>query len=115
YNTHTVYDYINHVFTTECYRNAYSHPIVHIPDVEKPNEVDESTKVNSTSVVKGLGRQKKKKRYIPRSEKPRKKRMCGNCRKLTFHNKRTYPDPLGEAPITTGRRRGHGLGKYFGL
>ncbi|KAI3858081.1 hypothetical protein MKW98_029555, partial [Papaver atlanticum] len=58
---------------------------------------------------------RKKERYIPRSEKPRKKRMCGNCRKLTFHNKRTYPDPLGEAPITTGRRRGHGLGKYFGL
>ncbi|RZC69750.1 hypothetical protein C5167_032888 [Papaver somniferum] len=56
----------------------------------------------------------KKKRYIPRSEKPRKKRMCGNCRKSTFHNKR-YPDPPGEAPITTGRRRGHGLGKYSGL
>ncbi|RZC76099.1 hypothetical protein C5167_000247 [Papaver somniferum] len=101
YSTHNVYDFIDYGFTTECYRNVYSHPIAFINDVKKPNEVDESTKVNAPSVVKVLGRQKKI-WYIPRSEKPRKKRMCGNCRKLTFHNKRTCPDPPGEAPITTG-------------
>ncbi|KAI3929906.1 hypothetical protein MKW98_004060 [Papaver atlanticum] len=103
YTTQTVYDYIDPAFITECYRNAYSHPVVPIPDVEKPNEVDESNKVVAPTVVKGPGRQKKK-RYIPRSEKPRKKRMCGHCRKLTFHNKITCPDPPGEAPITAGRR-----------
>ncbi|RZC51612.1 hypothetical protein C5167_020042 [Papaver somniferum] len=56
---HTVYVYIDPGFTSECYRNAYSHPIARIPDVKKPNEVDESTKVNAPSVIKGLGRQKK--------------------------------------------------------
>ncbi|RZC45454.1 hypothetical protein C5167_038403 [Papaver somniferum] len=56
---HTVYVYIDHGFTSECYHNAYSHPIALIPDVKKPNEVDESTKVNAPSVIKGLGRQKK--------------------------------------------------------
>ncbi|RZC55683.1 hypothetical protein C5167_014532 [Papaver somniferum] len=59
YSTHTVYVYIDPSFTTECYRNAYSHPIALIPDVKKPNEVNESTKVNAPSVIKGLGRQKK--------------------------------------------------------
>ncbi|RZC88250.1 hypothetical protein C5167_016053 [Papaver somniferum] len=56
---HTVYIYIDPGFTSECYRNAYSHPIPLIPDVKKPNEVDERTKVNAPSVIKGLGRQKK--------------------------------------------------------
>ncbi|RZC69851.1 hypothetical protein C5167_032977, partial [Papaver somniferum] len=56
---HTVYVYIDPGFTSECYRNAYSHPAALIPDVKKPNEVDESTKINAPSVIKGLGRQKK--------------------------------------------------------
>ncbi|XP_026383849.1 uncharacterized protein LOC113279371 [Papaver somniferum] len=70
YSKHTVYHYIDPAFTTDYYRNAYSHLIVPIPDVEKPNEVDEANKVNAPNVVRGPGRQKKK-RYIPRSEKPR--------------------------------------------
>ncbi|RZC81221.1 hypothetical protein C5167_043799 [Papaver somniferum] len=60
YSKHIVYHYIDLAFTTDCYRNAYSHPIVPIPDVEKPNEVDEANKVNAPTVVRGPGRQKKK-------------------------------------------------------
>ncbi|XP_026396436.1 uncharacterized protein LOC113291076 [Papaver somniferum] len=113
YSKKTVYHYVDPTFTSECYCNAYSHPIVPILDVEKPDEVDESSKVVPPSVVEGPGRPPKK-RYIPRSEKTRKKRMCLHCWKLAFYNKRTCPDPPGEPPITTGRK-GHGLGKYFGL
>ncbi|XP_026417125.1 uncharacterized protein LOC113312597 [Papaver somniferum] len=89
------YNYISPYYTSDYYRRLYSRPIYLIPDSEKPPGINEKGYVFPPNGVREQGGSPKGVRYMSSHEKVRKKRKCGQCGILTFHNRRTcHRSPL---------------------
>ncbi|XP_026383336.1 uncharacterized protein LOC113278807 [Papaver somniferum] len=83
------YNYISPYYTSDYYRRLYSRPIYPIPDSEKPPEINEKGYIFPPTGRREQAGRPKGVRYRGSREKVRKKRKCGQCGMLTFHNRRT--------------------------
>ncbi|XP_026458969.1 uncharacterized protein LOC113359573 [Papaver somniferum] len=83
------YNYISPYYTSDYYRRLYSRPIYPIPDSEKPPRINENGYILPPSGGREQAGRPKGVRYRGSREKVWKKRKCGQCGMLTFHNRRT--------------------------
>ncbi|XP_026396043.1 uncharacterized protein LOC113290675 [Papaver somniferum] len=83
-----VYKHIIPYYIVEYYRGLYSKPIYPIPDGDKPDEISWTKYVMPPPIGPQVGRPNSvyKRSY---REKFRKKRKCGRCGMLVYHNRRT--------------------------
>ncbi|XP_026459162.1 uncharacterized protein LOC113359799 [Papaver somniferum] len=83
------YNYIIPYYTSDYYRRLYSRPIYPITDSEKPPGINEKGYIFPPTGGREQAGRLKGVRYMGSREKVRKKRKCGQCGMLTFHNRRT--------------------------
>lgn len=98
-----VYSHIEPYYTTEYYRGLYELPIYPIPDGDRPPDVSDKDYVLPPAGRGKVGRPNKLRRknwY----EKIRKKRRCGRCGLLAFHNRVTCRRPPLAPTAPTFRR-----------
>ncbi|XP_026396108.1 uncharacterized protein LOC113290738 [Papaver somniferum] len=94
-----VYKHITPYYTVEYYRGLYSKPIYPIPAIDKPNEISRTKYVMPPPVGPQVGRPNSVRKRSYR-EKFRKKRKCGHCGMLVYHNRRTCQSaPLAPHPL----------------
>ncbi|KAI3890547.1 hypothetical protein MKW92_051386 [Papaver armeniacum] len=89
-----VYDFVQPYFTSSWYKTLYSFAIHPVPDSEKENESSDNVRVIPPPVKKGPGRPKTERfqpKYVKMKSEKRKIR-CGNCKRLSNHNRRTCPN-----------------------
>ncbi|XP_026396286.1 uncharacterized protein LOC113290917 [Papaver somniferum] len=93
-----VYKHITPYYIVEYYRGLYSKPIYPIHDGDNPNEISRTKYVMSPPVGPQVGRPNFVRKHSYR-EKFRKKRKCGRCGMLVYHNRRTCRSaPLAPRP-----------------
>ncbi|XP_026410425.1 uncharacterized protein LOC113305625 [Papaver somniferum] len=83
------YKYISPYYTSDYYRKLYSRPIYPIPDSEKPPGINGKGYVLPPNGGREQDGRPKGARYRGSRETMRKKRKCGQCGMLTFHNRGT--------------------------
>ncbi|XP_026378139.1 uncharacterized protein LOC113272531 [Papaver somniferum] len=93
-----VYNHITSYYIVEYYKGMYAKPIYPIPDEDKPDEISLTKYVIPPPVGPHVGRPNSVRKHSYR-EKFRKKRNCGHCGMLVYHNRRTCRSaPLAPSP-----------------
>ncbi|XP_026399792.1 uncharacterized protein LOC113295682 [Papaver somniferum] len=103
------YNYISPYYTSDYYRRLYSRPIYPIPDSEKLPGINEKGYIFPLIGGREQAGRPKGVRYRGSREKVRKKRKCGQCGMLTFHNRRTCRGSPLAPRAPTFRKESHSM------